>query len=84
MVNQQSKFPPHLADRTKPLRDLLHLKNQWRWGHEQQHAFDNLERALSTSEVLALYDARHETTLSADAAWERYSDRDNPMEASDL
>ena len=68
MVNQQSKFLPHLADRTKPLRDLLSLKNQWRWGHEQQQAFDDLKRALSTSEVLALYDARHETTLSADAS----------------
>ena len=67
MVNQQSKFLPHITDRTKPLRDLS-LKNQWRWGHEQQQAFDDLKRALITSEVLALYDARHETTLSADAS----------------
>ena len=68
MVNQQSKFSPHLADQTKPLQDLLSLKNQWRWVHEQQQAFDDLKRALSTSEVLALYDARHKTTHSADAS----------------
>ena len=28
MINQQSKFSPHLADQTKPLRDLLSKKNQ--------------------------------------------------------
>lgn len=66
-VNQQSKLSPHLADRTKPLQDFLSLKNQWRWRHEQQQAFDNRKRALNTSEVLALYDARHEAILSADA-----------------
>ena len=45
------------------LRDLLRLKNQQRWGHEQQQAFDDLKGALS---MIALYDARHETILSAD------------------
>ena len=31
MVNQQSKFSPHLADQTKLLRELLSLKNHWIW-----------------------------------------------------
>ena len=68
MVNQQSKFSPHLAEQTKPLRDLLSKKNQWSWGHEQQQAFERLKAALSSSEVLALYDARNETTISTDAS----------------
>ena len=29
MVNQQSKLSPHLADQTKPLRELLSSKNHW-------------------------------------------------------
>ena len=29
MVNQLSKFTEHLADKTKPLRDLLSKKNSW-------------------------------------------------------
>ena len=29
MVNQLSKFLPFLADKSKPLRDLLSTKNQW-------------------------------------------------------
>ena len=68
MINQQSKFSPNLADHTKPLRDLLSKKNQWSWGHEQQQAFERLKSALSSSEVLALYDVRNETILSADAS----------------
>ena len=68
MINQQSKFSPHLAEQTKPLRDLLSKKNQWSWGHKQQQAFERLRNALSSSEVLALYDARNETILSADAS----------------
>ena len=31
MVNQLSKFSPQLAEKTKPLRDLLSTKNQWLW-----------------------------------------------------
>ena len=32
MVNQMSKFSPHLTGRTKPLRDLLSIKNRCFWG----------------------------------------------------
>lgn len=65
MINQQSKFSFH---QTKPLRDLLSLKNQWNWGKDQQQAFESLQRSLSFSEVLAMYNASHETVLSADAS----------------
>ena len=67
MINQQNKFSPHLADQTKPLRDLLSKKNQWQWGQAQQQAFDRLKKELS-SEVLALYNVEYETILSADAS----------------
>ena len=68
MINQESKFSPHLADHTKPLRDLLSSRNKWNWGPEQQTAFESLKKSLSSSEVLALYDASRETVLSADAS----------------
>ena len=48
MVNQQSKFLSHLAEQTKPLRDLLSKKNQWTLGHDQQQAFERLKGALSS------------------------------------
>ena len=39
MINQLSKFTDHLADKTKPLRDLLSKKNSWSWGYAQDKAF---------------------------------------------
>ena len=38
MVNQLNKFTPNLADKTKPLNNLLVKKNQWVWGDVQQKA----------------------------------------------
>ena len=68
MINQLSKFSPQLADRTKPLRELLYSKNHWSWGVPQEQAFFALKEALSSSEVFSLYDAELDTTVSADAS----------------
>ena len=68
MINQLSKFCPSLAEKTKPLRDLLSLKNQWLWGSCQDQAFNSLKKSLTSSEVLALYNPTFETVVSADAS----------------
>ena len=68
MVNQLGKFTPHLAEITKPMRDLLSKTNDWVWGHDQQRCFQALKDSLTSTPVLALYDAKRETTVSADAS----------------
>ena len=68
MVNQLSKFVPHLADMTKPLWDLLSKKNSWSWESPQQEAFQAVKQALTESPILALYDPSLETTVTADAS----------------
>ena len=68
MVNQLSKFTPHLAEITKPLRDLLSKKNQWTWDQAQNQAFTAVKEALTKSPNLALFDPNLETTVSADAS----------------
>ena len=68
MVNQLSKFMPHLAEMTKPLRDLLSKKNEWMWGQAQKQAFSSVKEALTKSPALALFDPNLETTVSADAS----------------
>ena len=68
MANQLSKFTPNLAEKTKPLRDLLSKKNQWVWSHAQDQAFAMVKQALTESPILALFDPRLETTVSADAS----------------
>ena len=46
MINQLSKFTDHLADKTKPLRDLLSEKNSWSWGYAQDKAFKEIKTCL--------------------------------------
>jgi len=67
-TNQLSKFSLHLADKTKPLRDLLSNKNQWCWEEPQQRAFEEVKKQISRSPTLALYDPCRETIVSADAS----------------
>ena len=68
MVNQLGRFIPHLAEKTKPLRDLLSKKNQFHWGQAQQECFNQLKDELSLTPVLTHYNPQKVTTLSADAS----------------
>ena len=68
MVNHLSKFSPNLSEKKKPLRELLNKKNQWMWGEPQEAAFREIQTALSSSPVLALFDPKSETVVSADAS----------------
>ena len=57
-----------MANKTKPLRDLLSNKNQWCWHKLQQQAFEDIKNEIIKSPVLSLFDPYRETTLSADAS----------------
>ena len=57
MINQLGKFTPHLAEITKPMRDLLSKKNDWTWGHAQKMCFAQLKESLTSAPILALYNA---------------------------
>lgn len=68
MVNQLGKFLPNLAEETKPLRDLLSKENHWIWEESQEVAFQRIKGLLTTTSVLAHYDAQRSTLVSADAS----------------
>lgn len=68
MLNQLGKYIPGLAEKDKPLRDLLSKKYQWVWGCAQRKAFEQLKNDLTSPPVLTLYDPNKELKLSADAS----------------
>ena len=68
LVNHLMKFCPDLAEKTKPLRDLLKKESAWVWGPAQQVAFQQLKADMASEQVLALYDPEKETMVSSDAS----------------
>ena len=68
MCNQLSKFAPNLADKTKPLRQLLNKRSQWVWEQPQRSALREVKETLTTRPVLALFNQTRETIVSADAS----------------
>ena len=63
MVDQLSKFSDHLADMTKPLRELLLKDRTWVLGEAEQQAFNQIKEA---SPILGLLDPKMETIVAAD------------------
>ena len=68
MANQLCKFTPNLAEKTKPLGDLLSKQNQWIWDDQQKQTLAAIKPELSTIPVLTLYSADRETVISTDAS----------------
>ena len=69
MVNQLSKFSKKIAELSKPIRDLLVASNMFVWGPQQQNAFEEIKRELSSpNALLAHYNAEAKTVVSTDAS----------------
>ena len=67
MVNQPSKFAPHLAEMTKPLREILVNDNAWVWEDAQRIAFTPIKETLMAAPIFSLFDPNLETNV-ADAS----------------
>ncbi|XP_060130523.1 uncharacterized protein K02A2.6-like [Zootoca vivipara] len=68
LINFYHSFLPQKASVAEPLHRLLHKKTVWRWGREQQKAFDSLREMLSSRSVLAHYDESKPLVLACDAS----------------
>ena len=68
MVNQMGKFSSNLAELSQPLRELLSKQCSWQWGQAQEDAFKKIKGELTKPTVLALYNPKAETKISADAS----------------
>lgn len=68
MVNYLGKFIPNLSELTEPLRILLLKETAWHWDHDQQVAFENVKKVLSSTPVLRYYNVNESVKLSVDAS----------------
>uniref|UniRef100_A0A5S6QFE8 RNA-directed DNA polymerase n=1 Tax=Trichuris muris TaxID=70415 RepID=A0A5S6QFE8_TRIMR len=68
MINHVGRFIDKLADKMKPLRDLLKEGVDFVWGQPQQRAFEQLKNDLLQCTQLALFDPAGKTIVSADAS----------------
>ena len=67
MIQYLGKFIPNLAEKSKPLRDLMRKDTPWVWNHEQEDAYDELKQACSKPPTLAFYDVNKPVTISVDS-----------------
>ena len=68
MTNFFSRFVPHYATITEPLRQLTHKDCKWKWSSEHDKAFDQLREALSKAPTLAYFDETKDTSIYVDAS----------------
>ena len=68
MVQYLSKYLPHLADMTQPLRILTQRDVEWIWDEPQKQALEALKRAVSSTPVLRYYNVNEKVVLQCDAS----------------
>ena len=68
MLSYYSKFLPNLSTELAPLHKLLKHSTPWQWKTEQQDAFDNSKKLLTSSQLLVHFDPELEIILACDAS----------------
>ncbi|KAK7091479.1 hypothetical protein V1264_009152 [Littorina saxatilis] len=67
-VQFYGKFIPNLASMAEPLYRLTKKANPWKWGDEEQAAFEQLKNVLSSDQVLVHFDPNKTLGLACDAS----------------
>ena len=63
-----AKFIPDFATITQPLWELAREKTEWKWTEEEQTAFDEVKRRLTTAPIMAYYSLDADTRIVTDAS----------------
>ena len=67
-VNYLAKFLPRLADHMKPIRRLTRQDTEFSWTEEQEDAYREVKRLVTTAPVLSYYDPKAELEIQCDAS----------------
>ena len=67
-ANFYRRFVAGFSALAQPLTKLLRKDSLWRWGEEEQKAFDVLKKAFTTAPVLVMPDLKKSFTVECDAS----------------
>ena len=68
MAQYVSRFVPHYATITTPLRELTRKDAPWIWEDRHKKSFENLQQALAGAQFMEYLDARKSSELIVDAS----------------
>ena len=68
MITYLGRFVPDLSTVLAPLNSLLKSDSAWTWDKPQEKAFALIKRLVTQAPVLAYYDSKRPTIVSADAS----------------
>ena len=68
LLSYYNKFLPKLSTVVGPLHQLLSAARPWRWGPEEEKAFQDSKQLLMSSQLLVHYDPNLDLILSCDAS----------------
>ena len=68
LLTYYARFVPNLANKLKPLHELLNKTKMWKWTDKCETAFKDVKMALSKSEALAHFDPTLPLQLACDAS----------------
>ena len=68
LLTYYAKFLPNLATVLAPLYTLLKSDEQWKWGRQQERAFQESRKLLLSSQLLVHFDSTLEICLACDAS----------------
>jgi len=68
LVNFNARYIPDLATISEPLRRLTRKNVKFAWEADQQRAFDELKKRLTSAETLGFYDKNAKTQVICDAS----------------
>lgn len=68
MVNFLSKFLPNISKLTAPLRELLKNSVEFQWSWEQEKAFSDIKKLISSAPALKVFNSAKEIVIQCDSS----------------
>jgi len=69
MTGYLSDFVPEYARITAPLRELTRKDTPFKWGHEQQRAFEELKKSITCERTMAYFDPARPIVVRTEASF---------------